>query len=54
MKIEIKDEGIIYRINNINWIRISDEKLTINYINERGETEERFDRMPEFLRVDSL
>lgn len=52
MKGYIKDgKGLEYEYYELNYIRISKGKLTINYTDIYGEVHEEIEDMPEFLHV---
>lgn len=40
MRIEIKEIEQTYRMNNVNWAKIENNELTINYVDDAGEIHE--------------
>lgn len=51
MTLEIQEGNKYYKYKNINWTRIHNGELTINYIDENGEQAEEFGPVPEYMRT---
>ena len=51
MKIDIQDNGIFFHYDSVIKINIKDEKLTFNYIDQKGEEHCESGNMPDSVIV---